>query len=429
MKRRLAGFTALCVLAMAALFVSGCGTSATTLAGSQAADDSQTPATAAAQDLPALVAGNTAFTLDLFKALRSDSENAVLSPYSISTALGMTYAGANGLTASQMAGVLHFTVPKDRLPAVFQQLAQSLSSSPPSGTSGSGFQLSIANSLWGQEDFPFLPTFLQVLQQQYDSPLRKVDFAKSADGARQAINDWAKEETKGKIPDLLPAGSIEAATRLVLANAVYFKADWQLPFTHENTFDGNFHLPSGKIVTAPLMHQTATLGYAKTDAWQAIELPYAGGRYSMVALMPQAGLTEALKGLTADGLSSVIKQLVPTEIALTIPGWTYRSGFMLKDALIGLGMTNVFANADFSGMDGSKDLVIDEVYHKAFVAVDEKGTEAAAATGVVMRLGAVLVTAPQVTFDHQFLYLIWDTQTGTILFIGQVTDPAAVPAE
>ena len=149
----------------------------------------------------------------------------------------------------------------------------------------------------------------------------------------------------------------------------------------------------------------------------------------MVALMPQAGPTEALKGLTADGLSTFIKQLVPTEIALTTPRWTYGSGFMLKDALIGLGMTNVFANADFSGMDGSKDLVIDEVYHKAFVAVDEKGTEAATATRVVMRLGAVLITAPQVTFDHQFLYLIWDTQTGTILFIGQVTDPAAVPAE
>jgi serpin B len=428
MRRLSAGLLAAGLTAAAALLVIG-GTALTSKAGGEEGDHAQTTVAAAPQDLPALVAGTNAFSLDLFKTVRSESQNVVLSPYSISTALAMTYAGANGSTASQMATVLHFTVPQDRLPAAFQELAENLVSASASGAPGKSFTLSIANSLWGQEDFPFLRPFLDVLQKQYGSPLRKLDFAKSSENARQTINDWVKDETKGKIADLLPAGSLDATTRLVLANAVYFKADWQSPFAHEETSDRDFRLVDGSIVTVPTMAQTSSFGYAKAGAWEAVELPYQGERYSMVTLLPQASLADSLPGLTAGGLSSLLKQLTPTQISLEIPKWTYRSGFSLKDALTTLGMADAFADADFSGMDGRKDIVIDDVYHKAFVAVDEKGTEAAAATGVVMRLTAVLTPAPQVKFDRPFLYLIRDRQTEAILFIGQVTDPAAPSTE
>lgn len=423
MRRSLAGVIAVLLFTIPALLLVGCGTAQTSQTNGQQAHDSLTPPTAAAQDLPTLVAGNTSFTLDLFKAVHSDSANVVLSPYSISTALAMAYAGANGATATQMAEVLHFGVPKDRLPAAFQQLAQNLSAGDQTGDGA--FQVSVANSIWGQGDFSFLPPFLKVLQQQYDSPLRKVDFAKSSEAARLAINDWAKEETKGKIPDLLPADSIDGTTRLVLANAVYFKADWLSPFSHDSTDDVDFHLASGETTTVPTMNQTASFGYAKAGGWEAVELPYQGGRYSMVALLPQADLDTALHALTTDSLSTLLKQLAPKEISLSLPKWTYKSGFELKAALSSLGMQDAFSGADFSGMDGRMDLAIDDVYHKAFVAVDEKGTEAAAATGVVMRVTAVLATAPQVTFDRPFIYVIRDQQTGTILFIGQVADPGA----
>ena len=435
MRRLSAGLVTLSLLAAVLLVLAGCGTAQTPHAGGQESDDMQTPATAAAQDLPALVAGNTSFTLDLFKTVRSDSANVVLSPYSISTALAMAYAGANGMTATQMANVLHFTIPKERLSAVFQQLAQELSagsngSNAQASDAGQNFQITIANSIWGQQDLSFLPAFLKVLQQQFDSPLRKVDFAKSAESARQAINDWAREETKGKISDLLPAGSVDDRTRMVLANAVYFKADWQLPFAHEDTSDKDFHLAKGETATVPMMNQTGSFGYVKASGWQAVELPYQGGRYSMVALLPQTSLTDALPELTPDGLTSLLKQLSPTEISLTLPKWTYKSGFKLKDALTTLGMGSAFDDADFSGMDGRTDLVIDDVYHKAFVAVDEKGTEAAAATGTVMRLASAMTTnAVQVSFDRPFLYLIRDQQTGTILFIGQVADPGAASGD
>ncbi len=319
MRRLSTGLVALSVLAAAVLFLAGCGTAQIPQAGGQQSDDIQTPATAAAQDLPSLVAGNTSFTLDLFKTVRSDSANVVLSPYSISTALAMTYAGANGLTATQMAGVLHFTVPKDRLPAVFQQLAQDLSSGSQGSGSGQDFQISIANSIWGQQDFAFLPAFLKVLQQQFDSPLRKVDFAKSAESARQTINDWAKEETKGKIPDLLPVGSIDAATRMVLANAVYFKADWLLPFAHEDTSDREFQLANGKTTTVPMMSQTATFGYVKTGGWEAVELPYQGGRYSMVALLPQSRPHGCAQGIDYG------QPLHPPQTAFSCPDITHPS--------------------------------------------------------------------------------------------------------
>jgi len=218
-------------------------------------------------------------------------------------------------------------------------------------------------------------------------------------------------------------------TRLVLANAVYFKADWQSPFAHEDTSNRDFRLVDGTTTTVPTMSQTASFGYAKAGGWEAVELPYQGERHAMVALLPEADLADSLPVLTADSLSSLLKRLTPTEISLAIPKWTYKSGFSLKDALTTLGMPDAFADADFSGMDGRKDLAIDDVYHKAFVAVDEKGTEAAAATGVVIRLTAVLTTAPQVTFDRPFIYLIRDRQTGAILFVGQVTDPGAASTE
>ncbi len=379
--------------------------------------------------VPELVEGNTQFALDLYRVLFDSGANVFYSPYSISQALAMTYAGARGNTAEEMAQALRFALSQEQLHPAFNALDQALAGrgEQTKEEDGERFRLHVANALWGQQDFDFQPAFLDLLAENYGAGLRIVDFEGATEESRAAINRWVEEQTEDKIKDLLPPGSIDALTRLVLSNAVYFNAGWRYPFEEEATQDGAFHLLDGSTVTVPLMQQSERFGYAEGEGYQLVELPYVGGELSMVILLPAEGQFEAFaQRLDAAQLAAALEGIQNKQIALTLPRFEYEASAKLKDALVGLGMQEPFTdNADFTGMTGKPDLYIDDVYHKAFVAVDEAGTEAAAATAVVMRVTGAPVAEPQkVRVDRPFIFLIRDIQTGAILFLGHVVNPA-----
>ena len=379
-------------------------------------------------DLAELVAGNSVFAFDLYQAIREGDGNLFYSPYSISLALAMTYAGARGETEQQMADTLHYTLPQDRLHPGFNALDLELASRG-EGAEGQdgGFRLNIVNSIWGQTGYSFLPQFLDILAENYGAALRLLDFVKAPEESRVVINDWVSDETEGTIEDLLPPDSITSDTVLVLTNAIYFNAAWSHPFDEELTRDGPFHLLDGGQVTVPMMEQTEFFGYAQGEGYQAVELPYDGEELSMVILLPATGRFDGFaSALDAQRVASILKDTNPQEVHLTMPKFTYESGFRLKETLAAMGMPDAFLYgvADFSGMDGTRILFIDDVIHKAFVSVDEAGTEAAAATAVVVARAAP--TPPkEVTIDRPFVFMIRDIETGAILFVGRVVNPSA----
>ena len=376
-----------------------------------------------------LVSGNTAFAFDLYQAIRSSESNVFYSPYSISMALAMTYAGARGETARQMTETLHFALAQDRLHPAFNALDLALSSRGlgAQGKDGEGFRLSIANSIWGQRDYEFLDEFLDVLAQNYGAGLRLLDFVKAPDDSRVVINDWVADETEDRIKDLLLEGSITPLTRLVLTNAIYFNAAWKHAFEEDLTEDGTFHLLDGDQVTVPMMSQAEMFGYAEGTGFQAVELPYDGDELSMLILLPADGQFDGFAStLDAERWDSIVGMMAWEQVYLTMPKFTYDTRLGLADVLADLGMPDAFGmDADFSGMDGTRDLFISGIFHKAFVAVDEAGTEAAAATAVVMTLKGMPGMAREVSIDRPFLFAIRDTQTGAILFVGHVVNPAA----
>jgi serpin B len=384
---------------------------------------------ASPDDLATLTAGNSAFALSLYQALSSQPGNLLFSPFSISETLAMTYAGARGETAQQMATVFHFTLPQDRLHPAFNALDQQLnpSGSAAQNASDQGFKLSVVNALWGQQGFTFLPAFLDILSQNYGAGMRLQDFKDAPEPSRQAINAWVSDQTQQKIQNLLPQGSVQSTTRLVLTNAVYFKAAWASQFKPEDTQDRPFFLSDGSQVSVPTMKQTESLGYANIDGIQVVELPYAGSNLSMVILLPAAGTLDSFEAsLDATKLASLLVGLNPSqEVILTLPKFTFNASFNLTATLSALGMPDAFDadRADFSGMDGQKDLLIQGVLHKAFIVVDEQGTEAAAATGVTVGTTAMPAGPVTVNIDHPFLFLITDRSSGTILFVGRVMDP------
>ncbi len=424
----------------------------------------------AASDLADLVSGNSAFAFDLYQALGEGNGNLFYSPYSISLALAMTYAGARGETAPQMADTLHFILSQDGLHPAFNGLDLELArrSEGPTGQEGEGtrpgpfvpcvlgpqdqglghrtgpygtvpkdqgrrvqgFQLHIANSLWGQIGYVFLSEYLDALAENYGAGLRLLDFANAPEESRVTINDWVSEQTEDRIKGLIPPGGISKITRLVLVNAIYFNAAWQYPFKEELTHDGTFYLLDGGEVTLPMMKQTKSFGYAEGEGYQAVELPYVGGELAMVILLPEAGGFEAFEGsLDAERVEAIVRELAHKRVALTMPKFTFDSSFMLANTLAGLGMPDAFSRgaADFSGMDGTREFFIGEVIHKAFVSVDEAGTEAAAATAVIMVGAAPGTPVPpiEVTVDRPFVFLIRDIKTGAILFVGRVVNPRA----
>jgi serpin B len=378
-------------------------------------------------DVAALVQGNSAFAFALYQALKDQDGNLFFSPYSISQALAMTYAGARAETEQQMARTLHFDLPQDRLYPAFKSLDQELAQrgQGAQGKDGEGFRLNVVNALWGQTGYQFLPAFLDLLSANYGAGLRFVDYVQAAEEARTTINDWVSEQTEGKIQDLIAPGVLNDLTRLVLTNAIYFNAAWATPFVEDMTQDGAFTRLDGSQVTVPMMRQNESLGYAEGAGYQVVELPYDGQEMSMVILLPAKGQFQAFESaLDAARVEAILQELAPGQVALTVPRFKFDSAFSLKDALSQMGMPVAFtADADFSGMTGNRELFISAVLHKAFVSVDEAGTEAAAATAVVVGLLSAPPTPVEVTVDRPFLFLIRDLKTGTVLFVGRVVDP------
>jgi serpin B len=369
-------------------------------------------------DLRELVLGNNEFAFDLYQALRGENTNLFYSPYSISVCLAMTYAGARGETEEEMANILHFALPQDRLHPAFHSLNIELASRE-------GLQLNIANSIWGQADHRFLSEFLSILAENYGAGLKEIDFRGVPEGSRRIINQWVSEETQGKIKNLIPPGGITPLTRFVLTNAIYFKAAWFYPFEETLTHDDTFHLLGGNQVLVPMMSQTEWFRYATGDGCQVVELPYVDGEASMVILLPDLHrFEECERSLGARQVAAILNQIERKCVRLTMPKFTYESSFRLGGTLSGMGMKTTFSPAaDFSGMDGTRELFIDEVFHKGYVAVDEAGTEAAAATAIVMELG-IPPEAIEVRVDHPFIFLIRDIKTDAILFVGRVLDPS-----
>ena len=372
-----------------------------------------------------VAADGNALAFDLSARLRATgSGNLFFSPQSISTALAMTYAGARGDTATEMARTLHFSLPQDRLAAAYAQLLAALH--------GSGAQrpytLSVANRLWGQRGTAFLEPFLTTMRTGYGAEMGLVDFVNEAEAARGEINGWVRKETADKITDLLPPSAIGPDTRLVLANAIYFRGDWARQFEKSATQDQPFHVTRDRTVTAPLMFGKIPAGYAaRADGGlKVLELPYKGDEVSMLVLLPDAtdGLPALEAKLTADTYRAWTADLARRDVLVYLPRFSVESRFALAPTLGAMGMPLAFTDkADFSGMNGKRDLFISAVVHKARVDVDERGTEAAAATGVAIRTAAVQQEPPAFRADHPFLFLIRDRETGSLLFLGCLTQP------
>lgn len=380
-------------------------------------------------DIEVLVKGNNAFAFDLYHRLVQKDDNLFLSPYSISEALAMTYAGARGDTEKAMAEALNFTLTQERLHPAFNSLDLQLKQrgQGAKGKDGKGFRLNLVNALWGQRGFDFLPSFLDTLARDYGAGLRLVDFINQTEQSRLSINNWVSDQTEGKITDLVPPGALDQMTRLVLTNAIYFNAAWQHPFHKDATADAPFHLLDRSEVTVPMMRQTASFNYTEDEDYQAVELPYDGQQLSMLVLLPRSGQFKALEErLDAERVQTIVQQMRPRQVALGLPRFTFESSFSLRAALTDLGMGTAFdpASADFSGMDGRRDLFIQDALHKAFVAVDEAGTEAAAATAVIIGLTSVPQSPVEMKVDKPFVFLIRDIPTGSIIFLGRVLNPA-----
>lgn len=371
-------------------------------------------------DLAALAEGQNRFAFDLYQAIRDGDDNLFYSPYSLATALAMTYAGARGETAAQMAQVLNFTLPQAQLHAAMNALAQELQAQD-------SLTLTVANSLWAQESYAFLDEYLEALARHYGAGVRLVDYTDPVgrEAGREAINRWVEDETAGRIDELITEGMLTHLTRLVLANAIYFHADWQVPFLL-GTSDGTFYLLDGSQVTVPLMSRRTGTPHTSGESYQAVELPYEGGRARMLVIVPDEGAFREIEAsLDAAFIETLIEDLATADIELTMPKFSYDARLTLKPILIEMGMEDAFDadRADFSGMDGTRQLLITDVAHEAFVAVDEEGTEAAAATGVVVGIESMPV---EVRVDRPFIYLIYDAELDLLLFVGRVLNPAPV---
>jgi serine protease inhibitor len=379
----------------------------------------------------AATAGN-AFSQDLYRRLCGQEGNLFFSPYSLSTAMALTYPGARGTTAAQMAGTLHWlTSDRQKRPWSPAQLAQSLGSliRDQGQRDGQGkVELAVANALWAQKDVTLLADFLRAVETGYGGGLHRVDFIGDCEAARMTINTWVEDQTRKQIQDLVPRGVLDPATRLVLTNAVYFKGGWAHPFVKERTQTRPFTSTAGKSPEVSLMTQTGRFAYAEANDLQVLEMPYAGEGLSMVILLPRRpdGLARVEKTLTAETIAAWLGDMKSREVRVFVPRFRLSGQFSLAEVLKSMGMTDAFSRqADFSGMTGRRDLYISAILHKAFVAVDEEGTEAAAATGMAMQLTSVVAPAKVVVFcaNHPFVFLIRDRASGAILFMGRFVDP------
>ena len=375
-------------------------------------------------DLQTIIKGNSDFGFDLYQKLKREKGNLFFSPYSISTALAMTYAGARGQTEKEMAEVLHFSLEQEPLHSSFSRLQSELNAIQNKGY----VKLSIANSLWAQEGYHFLDTFFNLNKKYYGAGLNFVDFEKETEAARKTINIWVKDKTQQKIKELIKPGMVDSLTTLVLCNAIYFKGNWLVQFDKKRTKKDNFYISPDKTIKVAMMNQESRYKYKDFGSFSAIELPYEGNDLSMIVFLPKEidGLAEFEKNLTNSNVKAWIDRLTASyksETFVSLPEFKTTCEFELSKILSDMGMPSAFSlpPADFSGMTGRKDLFISKVIHKAFVDVNEEGTEAAAATAVVMR--NVISSPLMFRANHPFVFLIRENQTGSILFIGRIIDP------
>lgn len=376
--------------------------------------------TAAEGDLRGVVDGNNAFAWALYDTVRKEeSGNLFFSPFSISAAAAMTYAGARGETARQMREVLRLQVLDGAYHQGFGALIADLG-----GPHGRGYELSIANRLFGQEGFSFQDDFLALTANAYGAPLEVLDFAKSPEQARGHINAWVSEQTSDRIVDLLPQGSVSSTTRLVLANAIYFNARWATAFKPESTREAPFYIGGENSVTVPMMNRFGgSYPYAANETLSAIELPYLDDELGMMVLLPNEpdGLAMIEASLSKEMVDALADSLREIEIDVSFPKLDIAYELPLKETLMAMGITDAFDRdrADLSGM--AERLYADDAFHKAFVHIDEAGTVAAAATATTIKEQS---GPPSFRADRPFLFVIRDRLTASILFIGRVTNPA-----
>ena len=389
------------------------------------------------EDVLQLACDNSNFAFDLYKAVSAGEENLFFSPFSISQVLAMAYAGARGETERQMAETLRYSLPQDRLHPALSELTDVLVTRGESGFFPSeskdepAFRLNIANAVWGQDKFEFLREYLNYLAEHYGDEMRRVNFAAAPEESRVKINDWIAEATEDRIQDLIPPEGIHSLTRFVLTNAIYFNAQWLLPFIQDGTQDQSFSLLDGRTIEVPMMTTGLagiTLRYGRGDGFQLVSIPYNAREMSMVILLPELGEFEEFEdSLSADILDKTSAGSRMRDVRLYMPRFEFESGFSLRKTLAEMGMADAFNvdQADFTGITEEVPLGISDIFHKAFVAVDEEGTEAAAATALI-GVAAGGRPRPQpitVTLDRPFIFLIQDEPTGTILFLGRVMDP------
>jgi len=370
-----------------------------------------------------VVPGNNAFAFDLYARLRQDqADNIFFSPHSISTALAMTVAGARGETEAEMLKVLHHDQPRDELHRAFGTLVKGLKARG----NGSGYRLSIADRLWGQRGYGFLPEYLALTRDHYNAELAQVDFRQHPQETRQTINDWVSQQTEGKIKDLLPS-ELSTNTCLVLTDAIYFKANWADQFDKAATHDAPFYVEGRKNILVPMMHRSGQYRLSASDGIKVLELNYEAGEMSMIILLPNdvGGLPTLEAKLTSANLTRWLSGLKPRRVSVAIPRFKSSNQVDLVAPLNALGITKAFMpeQADFSGINGRRDLFIGAALHQAFVDVHEEGTEAAAATAIAA--GVRSAVTPPLIFraDHPFLFLIRDNASGSILFLGRMMNP------
>jgi serpin B len=367
---------------------------------------------------------NTLFALDLYNQLKMTDGNLFFSPFSIFTALAMTWAGARENTAVQMAETLHFT----EKPAQFHRAIGDLISQLNAVQKETDVELSIANAIWAQKGYQFLDEFFRIVQQSYQADLKQVDFSSAAESARQAINAWVEQQTNEKIKDLLPPKVLNALTRLVLVNAIYFKGFWDNQFKSRDTREMEFWLLTEVAVKVPMMHQEHQFGYWENDWLQIMEMPYKEESLSLIVLLPKekTGIIDLEQKLKFENMMAWQSRLRKRKVIVFFPKFKIESQFSLAQTLALMGMPDAFDPelADFSAMVGQKELYISAVIHKAFLEVNEEGSEAAAATGVVVGVTSIAPSPPIFKADHPFVFFIRDNKSQSILFLGRVLNPA-----
>ena len=383
-----------------------------------------------AQDVRSVVTANNQFAFDLYARYQSKEGNIFFSAYSISSAMAMTYEGARGKTADEIQSVFHFPKDDSLRRESFLNINNQINKKDKK------YELRTANALWAQKDCPFLEDYFNLIAQYYGGKATNLDFINETEKSRLTINSWIEEQTNNKIKDLIPAGIINPLIRLVITNAVYFKGFWFKQFDKKATEDKDFRVSPGNTIKTPMMHfsdEEAKFNYAETDQLQILELSYEGKELSMLILLPRGDDLKAIEeSLSAEKLYGWKKLLSREEVIVYLPKFKFETKYFISRDLAAMGMPTAFTpgidfggEADFSGMTGKRDLRISEVIHQAFVDVNEEGTEAAAATAVVMRTGSVGMPRQKKIFnaDHPFIFIIQENATGNILFLGRVTNP------